>query len=68
MNKQSTNTILMIRPVAFNYNVQTAVNNHYQNANDFNNNSNQINLRAQAEFIYKVPLYLEFPLGLQSIT
>mgnify|MGYP001186816106 FL=1 len=40
----------MIRPVAFNYNVQTAVNNHYQNANDFNNNSNQINLRAQAEF------------------
>ncbi len=40
----------MIRPVAFNYNVQTAVNNHYQNANDFNNNPNQINLRAQAEF------------------
>ena len=40
----------MIRPLAFNYNVQTAVNNHYQNANDFNNNSNQINLRAQAEF------------------
>ena len=50
MNKQSANTILMIRPLAFNYNVQTAVNNHYQNANDFNNNSNQINLRAQAEF------------------
>ena len=40
----------MIRPLAFNYNVQTAVNNHYQNANDFNNNSNKINLRAQAEF------------------
>ena len=40
----------MIRPLAFNYNVQTAVNNHYQNSNDFNNNSNQINLRAQAEF------------------
>ena len=40
----------MIRPVAFDYNVQTAVNNHYQNANGFNNNSNQINLRAQAEF------------------
>lgn len=40
----------MIRPVSFNYNVQTAVNNHYQNANNFNNNSNQINLRAQAEF------------------
>jgi len=25
LNKQSTNTILMIRPLAFNYNVQTAV-------------------------------------------
>jgi len=30
--------------------MQTAVNNHYQNANDFDNNSNQINLRAQTEF------------------
>ena len=50
LNKQSTNTILMIRPLAFNYNVQTAVNNHYQNANDFASNSNQINLTAQTEF------------------
>jgi len=40
----------MIRPLAFNYNVQTAVNNHYQKANDFNSNSNQINLTAQSEF------------------
>ena len=40
----------MIRPLAFNYNVQTAVNNHYQNANDFASNSNQINLTAQTEF------------------
>ena len=40
----------MIRPLAFNYNVQTAVNNHYQNANDFDSNSNQINLSAQIEF------------------
>ena len=40
----------MIRPLAFNYNVQTAVNNHYQKANDFNSNSNQINLTAQTEF------------------
>jgi hypothetical protein len=40
----------MIRPLAFNYNVQTAVNNHYQNANDFDSNSNQINLTAQIEF------------------
>ncbi len=50
LNIQSTNTILMIRPLAFNYNVQTAVNNHYQKANDFNSNSNQINLTAQTEF------------------
>ena len=40
----------MIRPLAFNYNMQTAINNHYQNANDFDSNSNQINLRAQTEF------------------
>ena len=40
----------MIRPLAFNYNVQTAVYNHYQNANDLNSNSNQINLTAQSEF------------------
>ena len=40
----------MIRPLAFNYNVQTAVNNHYQNASDFDSNSNQINLSAQIEF------------------
>ena len=50
LSKQSTNTILMIRPLAFNYNMQTAINNHYQNANDFDSNSNQINLRAQTEF------------------
>ena len=28
--KQITNTILMIEPVAFRYNEQTAVNNYYQ--------------------------------------
>lgn len=41
---------MMIRPVAFNYNAQTAVNNHYQKIVDPNNNSDQINLKAQAEF------------------
>lgn len=30
MKKQSTNTILMIEPVAFGYNQQTAVNNYFQ--------------------------------------
>jgi hypothetical protein len=50
VNKQSTNTIMMIRPIAFNYNVQTAINNHYQKIVDPNNSSDQINLNAQAEF------------------
>ncbi|MDC1534647.1 arginine deiminase-related protein, partial [Flavobacteriaceae bacterium] len=40
---------MMIRPFAFNYNVQTAVNNHYQNINE-SYDSNQINLSAQNEF------------------
>ena len=50
VNKQSTNTIMMIRPFAFNYNVQTAVNNHYQKVVEPNNSSDQINLKAQSEF------------------
>ena len=41
---------MMIRPITFNYNVQTAINNHYQKIVDPNNNSDQINLNAQAEF------------------
>jgi hypothetical protein len=40
----------MIRPVAFNYNVQTAINNHYQKNLEPDNNSAQINLNAQSEF------------------
>ena len=41
---------MMIRPVAFNYNVQTAINNHYQKNLEPDNNSDQINLNAQSEF------------------
>ena len=41
---------MMIRPIAFNYNVQTAINNHYQKIVGPNNSSDQINLNAQAEF------------------
>ena len=41
---------MMIRPIAFNYNVQTAINNYYQKIVDPNNNSDQINSNAQAEF------------------
>lgn len=45
---QVTNTILMIRPVAFRMNEQTAVNNYFQEDIDINNS--QINERAQKEF------------------
>ncbi len=30
MNNQSTHTILMIEPVAFGFNAETAVNNYFQ--------------------------------------
>ena len=50
----------MIRPLAFNYNVQTAVNNHYQNANDFDSNFTD-NVPAQLIKISQVPIvFLNF--------
>jgi len=45
---QVTNTILMIRPVAFRMNEQTAVNNYFQEDIDITNT--QINEKAQHEF------------------
>jgi len=45
---QVTNTILMIRPVAFRMNEQTAVNNYFQEDIDISNT--QINEKAQHEF------------------
>ncbi len=48
MNMQITNTILMIRPVAFRMNEQTAVNNYFQEDLDLKNQT--INERAQKEF------------------
>ncbi|MDH5475793.1 MAG: arginine deiminase-related protein [Cyclobacteriaceae bacterium] len=39
MTAQLTDTILMIRPVCFNYNEQTAVNNYYQKALEIDNAS-----------------------------
>lgn len=47
--KQTTNTILMIRPVAFRMNEQTAVNNYYQRVSD-NLLPATVNLKAQEEF------------------
>ena len=46
--EQSTNNILMIRPVAFRMNEQTAVNNYFQEDIDIKNA--EINKRAQKEF------------------
>lgn len=47
--KQITNTILMIRPVAFRMNEQTAVNNYYQKALEGVMPST-VNAKAQTEF------------------
>lgn len=47
--RQATNTILMIRPVAFRMNEQTAVNNYYQKVLD-NLSSKDANKKAQGEF------------------
>ncbi|MEZ4795454.1 MAG: arginine deiminase-related protein [Flavobacteriaceae bacterium] len=46
--QQTTNTILMIRPVAFRMNEQTAVNNYFQEDMDLRNA--EINAKAQQEF------------------
>lgn len=46
--KQITDTILMIRPVAFRMNEQTAVNNYFQEGLQIENE--KINLKAQEEF------------------
>lgn len=47
--KQTTNAILMIRPVAFRMNEQTAVNNYYQKVLD-GLSPETVNQRAQEEF------------------
>jgi len=46
--QQTTNTILMIRPVSFRMNEQTAINNYFQE--DINIKNAEINTKAQAEF------------------
>jgi hypothetical protein len=47
--KQTANSILMIRPVAFRMNEQTAVNNYYQTVLD-GLSSETVNAKAQEEF------------------
>ena len=46
--KQTTNTILMIRPVNFRMNEQTAVNNYFQEEIELKNA--EVNTKAQEEF------------------
>ncbi|WP_178984461.1 citrulline utilization hydrolase CtlX [Winogradskyella helgolandensis] len=46
--QQTTNTILMIRPVSFRMNEQTAVNNYFQE--DLGYKNAEINTKAQVEF------------------
>lgn len=46
--QQITNNILMIRPVAFRMNEETAVNNYFQE--DLNLKNSEINAKAQIEF------------------
>lgn len=56
--KQTTNTILMVRPINFRKNEQTAVNNYFQQ--DLEVNNNEINKKAQAEFdayVFKLKSY-----------
>ena len=54
MSTQYTNTVLMVEPVAFAYNLQTAENNHFQQ-NDFADSA-QVQMLAYAEFQAMVSL------------
>ena len=58
--KQLTNTIMMIEPVAFRYNEQTAENNYYQKILD-NLTPKNIQERALLEFNNFVFLVLYIP-------
>ena len=49
MSKQITSTVMMIRPVAFRFNEQTAVNNYYQKVLD-GISASQVQNRALEEF------------------
>lgn len=46
--RQTTNTVLMIRPISFRMNEQTAINNYFQEDIDLKNV--EINAKAQSEF------------------
>ena len=48
MKRQITNSVLMIRPVRFRMNEETAVNNYFQE--EINLKNEEINRKAQKEF------------------
>ena len=48
--KQTTNTILMIRPVNFRMNEQTAVNNYFQEEIDLKSSKKKNNIPKEKEF------------------
>ena len=50
--QQTTNSILMIRPINFRMNEQTAVNNYYQEALDLKNA--EINKKVKSNFFIGV--------------
>lgn len=51
---QSTNHLLMIRPVAFTFNAQTANNNYFQNPNVANNETQTLALQEFDNFLQKL--------------
>ncbi|MEA4935809.1 MAG: arginine deiminase-related protein [Paludibacter sp.] len=57
MEKQATNTVVMIEPVAFGFNKETAVNNFFQRPND--QSAAQIQQQALKEFTMMVQLLRE---------
>lgn len=65
MEKQITSHILMIEPVAFGYNPETAVNNYFQQ-ND-NPDSAQIQQQTHAEFCNMVELLREHGISIITI-
>ena len=56
MTKNATNTILMVRPIRFGMNAQTAVDNFYQQQ-DAATDAALDNAKAQAEFDAFVPSF-----------
>ena len=55
--KQITNTVMMIKPTAFRYNEQTAVNNYYQKKLN-NLTSSEVQNNALCEFVDFVKMVL----------